>query len=917
MGVTAGAIISGALSGASAGAAVGLGTTGIIATAAIGAGLSYYRVESAEMDRDDFSSSFEQQSSGFTKQLKQPITSRRVVYGRTRVSGAITMMETQNDNMDLHYFLTVAEGPIEGFEQFFVFNEEVKLDSEGWVKSGKYEDLIRIRVHNGERTQRADSAAVQETDTVDRGFRGQGVAYMYIKAKFDRKVFDEFPEVSAVVKGKNDIWDPRDGKEKYTDNPALCLADYMLDEKVGLQADRAEIDNSRLKTAANVCNENVQLDSGDTQDRYEANGVLDTANKVRKNVSNLLSSMAGRMTWANGQWKIFAGTFQTPDVSLDEGDRAGSVEVQGQTPADQRYNGVRGVYRAETKNYQPTDFPAVTKKEYLDEDDNIRRWKDIDLPFTANSARAQRIAQIHLERARQQISTTWSLKLQALDALSGETIELSDDHLGWNKKNFRVESVEVEQSGSGGENESAPALTLNSKFRETDTTVYEWAAEDEQPESISSPQSSGDISNVSEPTNVTLDSGTDELLRQSDGEIISRIRITWDDPKIRQVRGSVQSGDASADGSLSTALGTSNITGTAEPDSSKVFGITSDRRIIGTLQPDNATTSGSVSAPLPTRSITGSVQPVDARTQGIEERSLGREDGGYTIQWRRKDAFKNTSVWPNQKTVQSSKREAFTTSLSAGKVYQVRIRKFLNAGFVSEWVQKEVTSVDEGLNSTSPTKSDDVIIPGDKDSNKTRAQSEEVASTAGMAPLDKRDFTSSKSEVSFTGSISSTYNFYKIFIGNLYLTDAGDLGLRFSSDDGSSYVTTTDYDTHYDQLYESEDKPRTEIQGSDILYLNANSAGMTISNTDASDDLPYSAEITLVDPLDSSEKPTVYWESYYHASGNTSGVSSDFWHVQGWGHLDKTKSFDAFKILPDPDDNVDIDQATIELYGLL
>ena len=914
MGVTAGAIISGALSGAAAGSAAGLGTAGIIATAAIGAGLSYYRVESAELDRGDFQSSFEQQSSNLTKQIKQPVTSRRVVYGKTRLSGAITMMETQNNNMDLHYFLTICEGPIEGFQKFFVFDEQVKLNSEGWVKSGKYKDLIRIRVHNGERNQRADALAVQETDTVDRGFRGRGVAYMYIKAKFDRKVFDEFPDISTVVKGRNDIWDPRDGNEKYTDNSALCTADYLLDDKVGLQADRDEIDQSRLKTAANVCNENVQLDGGDTHDRYETNGVLNTSNKVRKNISNLLSSMAGRMTWANGQWKIFAGTYNTPDVSLDESDRAGDIEVQGQVPADQRFNGVRGVYRAEKKSYQPTDFPAVSKDVYLENDGNIRRWKDIDLPFTANSARAQRIAQIHLERARQQISTTWSLKLQALDTLSGETIELSDDHLGWNNKTFRVESVQVEQGGGSGEGEDVPALTLQSHFRETDTSVYDWSSEDEQPESISSPSSSGDISNVSEPTNVTLDSGADELLRQADGELISRIRITWDDPRTRILGGSVQAQSAFANGSMSTGLGTSNITGTAQAQDSKVFGITGDRRIIGTVQAQSATTSGSISRVLSTRSISGSVQAVDARVQGIEERSLAKEDGGYTIQWRRKDAFENTSVWPNQKQVEASKREAFTTSLSAGKTYQVRIRKFLNLGFVSDWVQKEVTSVDQPPAAKTAGKTDDIIVAGDKDTDKTKSQAEEVASTAGLAPLDKRDFTSTKTTVDFTDAFDTTHNFYKLHIGNLYLTDAADFGLRFSNDNGSSWISDTAYDTQWTRPHDDENTQRTDTTTSDLLYLHA--FGVLVRDKAASS-RPYSAEVTFVDPLNSNEEATVYWQAYYEHDSGTSTKISPLWGVQGWGVLQQSKSFDAFQLLVDPDDSEDIDQATMELYGYL
>ncbi len=48
---------------------------------------------------------------GRTIAQRNPLTSRKIVYGRTRLSGAITYMEAVDDNKDLHMIV-----PFAGYE---------------------------------------------------------------------------------------------------------------------------------------------------------------------------------------------------------------------------------------------------------------------------------------------------------------------------------------------------------------------------------------------------------------------------------------------------------------------------------------------------------------------------------------------------------------------------------------------------------------------------------------------------------------------------------------------------------------------------------------------------------------------------------------------------------------------------------
>lgn len=794
---TASAIVTAVAEGISA-----LSAGQIIAAAAelASIGLSYYRTQSAELDRGDFSSAFESQASKLSKQIKQPVVSRRVVYGRTRLSGAITTIETQNDNTDLHYFLTLCDGPIEEFERFFVNGERVFLNSKGWVKGGKYSNLIRIRSHKGSLNQTADGVAIQEMDTVDSSFRGRGIAYLYIKAKFDREVFSSIPEIQARIKGRNTIWDPRDGSVGYTNNSALCTANYLMDNQVGLQENRDSIDTERLITAANVCDESVELEDGSFQSRYRANGVLNAGNKVKKNLSNLLSSMAGRASWSNGSWNIFAGSYSTPSVSLDEGDRMGGITVQGQAPAEERYNGVRGVFRSKNEGYQPTDFPFVSRDKWLADDDGVRRWKDIDLPFTSDPVRAQRIALVHLERARRMVSTTWNLKMTALKALTGETVELSDNELGWDKKPFRTEEISFKPSGDA---DKGPGISVQANFKETESSIYDWIKSEEK-STPSGNTKAPDAARPTAPTNVTLTSGSDEVLRQADGELVSVIRLTWDELKRRNVRGSVQAQTATVQGSLDHKPdGLAIIRGTVKAQDARVFGIESEARLIGdvraqdaslsgslssaydvrsisgsvqaqspiltglkanldgSVQAQDATVSGSISPIYNTSTISGTVQPIDAGVQGIKERNLVSVAGNYHIQWREKDKYENSRVWPNEKRVDGENREAITSPVKAGQVYQVRLRKVLDSGFASKWVQKEVTSADPSPSSKNVVDADDIIVAGDKDADRQVTTASDIAKLAdGFLYTESGTvtFTASTTPITKTVSLSRSYS---------------------------------------------------------------------------------------------------------------------------------------------------------------
>ena len=70
-----------------------------------------------------------------------------------------------------------------------------------------------------------------------------------------------FPEITAIIKGKK-VYDPRTSTTAWSDNPALCLRDYLTSGKegtnttiynYGISEDIESVDDDLVIIAANVC----------------------------------------------------------------------------------------------------------------------------------------------------------------------------------------------------------------------------------------------------------------------------------------------------------------------------------------------------------------------------------------------------------------------------------------------------------------------------------------------------------------------------------------------------------------------------------------------------------------------------------------------------------------------------------------
>lgn len=471
----AGAALIGGASVAAGGVAAAFAATGLTAFAAqLGASLVLSGVSAALMPKPKVA------AQARTVSVRQPAAPREFVYGATRKGGVIVYMhETGSSNEYLHLVIALAGHQVESIGAVY-FDGEEAIDASGTATS-RYSGLVFIEKKLGSASQTALSQL--QTDTSGEGaaawtsdHRLRGIAHVHLRLKFDADAFPRgLPDIAFDIEGKNDIFDPRDSSTGYTTNPALCLADYMSDATYGIGAgigDADGIDSTPLAAAANVCDEAVTLDAGGSEDRYACNGVLSLSETPKTNIEALLTAMAGRAVFPGGAWKIHAGAYRTPTVTLTDDDiRPQGLSVATRMSGAENFNGVRGQFVAPENDYQVDDFPAYQSATYLAEDQGEAKWRDIVLPFTQSSATAQRLAKIALETQRRQFTVQVRGKLSAWRCAVGETVQLTYSRWGWSAKPFVVVSTRLAVEDG--------ALVTDLTLRETSSLVYSWAASEE------------------------------------------------------------------------------------------------------------------------------------------------------------------------------------------------------------------------------------------------------------------------------------------------------------------------------------------------------------------------------------------------------------------------------------------------------
>ena len=359
---------------------------------------------------------------------------------------------------------------------------------------------------------------------------GKGRPRLHITLRYDPEMFPTgLPLITAIVRGKK-IYDPRldttaggSGSHRTADpstwawsqNPSLIARDYITSD-AGFGEAHSSIDDAAVMTAANICDESVQVASVTYEDRYVCDGVLYTSEDRLTNLQAIASSMAGTCVYSGGKWIIRAGAYVSPVMSLDDDSIApGSIELMTETPQRDVFNAVRGKIIDPDRKWQEVDFPPYESATYATEDGETI-WTDIILPMTNHAGRAQMIGKQILHRSRQALAFKATHFLEAARLQPGDTANLSIEFFGWTNKVFRVVDRKL-RFPSGVE------IT----WQEEASAVYSWAYTEALNYDPAPNTGFPEPWFVSALAGLTVTSGASYYRTLNDGSRQSFMRISW------------------------------------------------------------------------------------------------------------------------------------------------------------------------------------------------------------------------------------------------------------------------------------------------------------------------------------------------------------------------------------------------------
>lgn len=365
----------------------------------------------------------------------------QIIYGETRVGGVrVYDSSTGGENKYLHRIIAFAGHEIDSYQEIYLNDEVVTLDEDGNVTSpSRYEGFVRIRSYLGTDVQEADTQLIFNTSDLSASngrwtseHRLQGIAYLYVRFKYKEAAFPNgVPSVSAVIRGKK-VFNPNTNTTVWSDNPALCIRDYLTSD-YGLNQSSSHIDDDLINTAANICDQVVS-----EQKRYTCNGAFVTGAEPSAILNELLTSMGGLLWYGQGKWRVKAAAWTEPTVSFDEDDLRSGISLSTRHSRRDNFNSVKGTFKGPRTDYQPADYPIVDSDTYLAIDGGVVNTLDFPLKFTDTARTARRIAQIALNRNREQLTFSASFGMRAFQVQVGDFISVSNQRFGWVNKAFEV-----------------------------------------------------------------------------------------------------------------------------------------------------------------------------------------------------------------------------------------------------------------------------------------------------------------------------------------------------------------------------------------------------------------------------------------------------------------------------------------------
>lgn len=479
--------------------------------AAVSAALSY----SAHRKAKKAAKAAEDAAKGILANKESNIDFIPVVYGTRRVGGTRVFISSKDEpggdvNEYLYIAFVVSEGEVESIT-------DIKFDDVS-ASDTRFDNLYEYNVHLGGDDQEADSL-LQEAPDWTSSHRLRGVAYIALKLKYDQDAWQGVPDITCVVQGKK-LYDPRTQTTDYSNNPVLCLYDYLTNERYGKGLLPSSLDIASFNAAANECDtfEVTPYSGGSDIRLFQCNYVVNPENKILENVQNILESCRGFLPFYDGKYSIKIDSASSSVKTFNEDNILGGISIKG---GDKKTTHNRHICKFANPelDYQHDQvvFPdagSTEDEDFLDENYDERLQETTDLLFCTDYYIARDFARIYTKRSRNQLRVTFQTDSSGLELEIADVITVNHPTPSWGNKLFQIEEITLNSD-----------MTCNILAVEYDASIYAYdtaAVQKTYPDTnLPNPFT------VSPPTNLT---STNSTAVASDGSVIPSLTFNWTAP---------------------------------------------------------------------------------------------------------------------------------------------------------------------------------------------------------------------------------------------------------------------------------------------------------------------------------------------------------------------------------------------------
>ncbi|WP_272672885.1 phage tail tip protein J-related protein [Providencia sp. PROV037] len=412
--VSAGLMIAGVM------ATGGLGTALIVAGIAVQAASTFIFQEKMPSMR------YRDQSER-KQMLRSAVASETVVVGKTVCSGLLFFAEEekgdQTDGERLFMAIALAAHPIHKIGRIWLNDDLIET----------FGDKVSYEFHNGRTT--SDPYLLKHAPSWKDDMIGENLAWLRLTLKYDAEKFPYgVPNVKVEMWGK-EVFDPRIGKDAWTDNGVLIALDYY---RSYLNVPDLELNFDEFKTAADLSYEPVVTPEGNTEPRYTINGAYELSESPSSLLDHMHRCIAAEPTYVAGKHGILMQAYNGPAVlRIEPNQIIDTVNITPELALRDATNAIYGTFVDAEQQYVKTDFEPVIVDEWIEED-GLEIKENIDYRFVTSPYQAARLSNLYLRKKRAGRRIQLKMNMDGYAYRPGDVCLLNLPHIGIQNFECRV-----------------------------------------------------------------------------------------------------------------------------------------------------------------------------------------------------------------------------------------------------------------------------------------------------------------------------------------------------------------------------------------------------------------------------------------------------------------------------------------------